>query len=125
MIDNHLLIKRFVGYNLFEDPLDHSTLNRFELWVFKHQPRLFFDQIIALIDRLCPEDRQRLQTCGERSRTIVDTFVLQGRIAMTYLITLIRDVSRNILQKLAGVDPQRHIDLSESFDLIALFGAED
>jgi hypothetical protein len=117
MIDNHLLIKRFVGYNLFETPLDHSTLNRFELWVFKHQPRLFFDEIIHLIDRLCPEDRQRLQ--------LVDTFGLQARAAKTCLITLIRDVCRKILRELAAVDPQRHADLSAALDLIALFGAED
>ena len=27
MIDNHILIKWFVGYHLFEAPLDHSYLN--------------------------------------------------------------------------------------------------
>ena len=34
LIDNHILYKRFVGYGLFEAVLDHSYLNRFELWVF-------------------------------------------------------------------------------------------
>jgi hypothetical protein len=61
LIDNHLLIKWFVGYPLFAAPLDHTTLNRFELWVFRTCPRLFFDEIIDLIDQLCPEDRQRIQ----------------------------------------------------------------
>ena len=48
LIDNHLLVKWFVGYSLFETPPDHSYLNRFELWVFRHCPRLFFDEVIRL-----------------------------------------------------------------------------
>ncbi len=45
-IDNHLLYKSFVGYELFESPPDHSYLCRFELWVLKNQPDLFFDEIL-------------------------------------------------------------------------------
>jgi hypothetical protein len=88
-IDNHLLIKWFVGYGLFEPPPDHSTLNRFELWVFQHQPRLFFDEVIRQIDQLCPEDRQRIQ--------IVDTFGMEARAAKTYLIELLRKMASRIL----------------------------
>ena len=53
-IDNHLLIKSFVGYNLFDSPPDHSTLCRFELWVLRHQPRLFFDTVLSQIHHLYP-----------------------------------------------------------------------
>ena len=116
LIDNHLLIKAFVGYHLFEAPLDHSTLNRFEMWVFKHQPQLFFTEVIGLVDRLCPEDRERLQ--------IVDTFAMKGRCAQTYLTELIRDVSRKLLKLLAVADPIRHNHLSDALDLEALFGEE-
>jgi hypothetical protein len=117
LIDNHILVKWFVGYNLFEAPLDHSTLDRFELWLFKHQPRLFFDEVIRLIDRLCPEDRQRLQ--------IVDTFGMHARAANTYLIELLRQMAGKILQQLAQTDPDRHLALLAQLNLIALFGAPE
>jgi hypothetical protein len=115
MIDNHILTKWFVGYNLFEAPLDHSTLDRFELWLFRHHPRLFFDEIIRMIDHLCPEDRQRLQ--------LVDTFALHARAANTYLIELLRDICRHSLCHLAEVDPDRHLALLAQLNLPALFGA--
>lgn len=65
-IDCHLLAKWFVGYGLFESPPDHTTLQRFELWVLEHRPHLFFNEILRQVDALCPEDRRRTQ--------IVDTF---------------------------------------------------
>lgn len=114
-IDNNILIKWFVGYGLFETPLDHSTLDRFELWLFRHHPRLFFDEVIRLIDRLCPEDRRRLQ--------VVDTFALHARAANTYLIELLRELCRHILCRLAEIDPDRHLALLAQLNLIALFGA--
>jgi hypothetical protein len=114
LIDNHLLIKWFVGYPLFAAPLDHTTLNRFELWVFRTCPRLFFDEIIDLIDQLCPEDRQRIQ--------LVDTFGLHARAAKTYLIDLLRAVCAKILNLLAATDPDFHLSLLLELELPALFG---
>lgn len=114
LIDNHLLIKWFVGYNLFEAPPDHTTLNRFELWLFRSCPRLFFDEVIRLIDQLCPEDRARIQ--------LVDTFGLHARAAKTYLIDLLRAVCAKILNLLAATDPDFHLTLLLELDLPALFG---
>ena len=114
LIDNHLLIKWFVGYHLFEDPVDHSYLNRFELWVFGHCPRLFFDEVIRLIDQLCPEDRARVQ--------LVDTFGLHARAAKTYLIDLLRAVCAKILNLLAQTDPDFHLSLLLELELPTLFG---
>ncbi len=114
LIDNHLLIKWFVGYNLFEAPLDHSYLNRFELWVFGNCPRLFFDEVIGLIDQLCPEDRARVQ--------LVDTFGMHARAAKTYLSDLLRAVCAKILKLLAETDPDFHLALLLELDLPALFG---
>lgn len=101
LIDNHILVKWFVGYSLFESPPDHSYLNRFELWVFRNCPRLFFDEVIGLIDLLCPEDPERLQ--------IVDTFGMQARTANTYLIELLRDMGSKILRLVAETDPALHL----------------
>jgi hypothetical protein len=117
LIDNHILVKWFVGYSLFETPPDHSYLNRFELWVFRHCPRLFFDEVIRLIDHLCPEDRARLQ--------IVDTFGMQARAANTYLIELLREMGSKILRLLAETDPALHLALLAQLDLLDLFGQPD
>jgi hypothetical protein len=117
MIDNHMLTKWFVGYNLFETPLDHTTLDRFELWLFRHHPRLFFDEVIHLIDHLCPEDRQRLQ--------MVDTFAMHARAANTYLVELLRDLCGHLLRRLAEIDPNRHLALLAQLNLPALFGQPD
>lgn len=114
MIDNHILIKWFVGYHLFEAPLDHSYLNRFEMWVFRTCPRLFFDEVIRLIDQLCPEDRARIQ--------LVDTFGLHARAAKGYLVELLRDVCAQILNLLAATDPDFHLDLLLELELTVLFG---
>jgi Transposase domain (DUF772)/Transposase DDE domain len=114
LIDNHILVKCFVGYSLFEAPPDHSYLNRFELWVFRHCPRLFFDEVIRLIDQLCPEDRQRLQ--------IADTFGMQARAANTYLIDLLREMGSKILRLLAETDPDLHLALLAQLNLLTLFG---
>jgi len=117
LIDNHILVKWFVGYSLFESPPDHSYLNRFEMWVFRNCPRLFFDEVIRLIDQFCPEDRERLQ--------IVDTFGMQARAAKTYLIDLLRDMCSKILRLLAETDPDLHLALLAQLDLLDLFGQPD
>jgi hypothetical protein len=114
LIDNHLLIKWFVGYSMFEAPPDHSTLNRFELWVFRHCPRLFFDEVIRLIDQLCPEDRARIQ--------LVDTFGMHARAANTCLVDLLRDLCAKILMELAATDPDLHLAVLRQINLLALFG---
>ena len=58
-IDCHLLLKWFVGYSLFEAPPDHTTLYRFEVWVFTHQFRLFFDEVLGQIDQQYPQERDK------------------------------------------------------------------
>ena len=113
-IDNNILSKWFVGYGLFETPPDHSTLDRFELWLFRHHPRLFFDEVIRLIDHLCPEDRARVQ--------LVDTFGMHARAAKTYLIDLLRAVCAKILHLLAETDPDFHLSLLLDLNVPALFG---
>jgi len=114
LIDNHFLVKWFVGYSLFAEPLDHTTLHRFEVWVFRCCPRLFFDEVLRLIDQLCPEDRARIQ--------LVDTFGMHARAANTYLIDLLRAVCAKILNVLAETDPNFHLSLLADLNLLALFG---
>lgn len=115
-IDCNLLLKWFAGYSLFEAPPDHTTLYRFELWVFTHHQRLFFDQSLAQIDQQYPQERDKPQ--------LVDTFALIARGAKTSLITLLRHLCRQMLADLEALDPQRHAALSQALDLEALFGQE-
>jgi transposase len=114
-IECHLLAKWFVGYGLFESPPDHTTLQRFELWVLEHRPHLFFDEILHQIDALGPEDRRRTQ--------LVDTYAMLARGARTTLIELIRDACRKLLGELGEVDPARLEALLAALDPEALFGA--
>ena len=41
----NLVVKWFVGYPVFATGPDHTTLERFELWVCFHQHRTIFDQV--------------------------------------------------------------------------------
>jgi transposase len=113
-IDNHLLYKSFVGYELFEPPPDHSTLCRFELWVLEQQPDLFLDEILKQVYRLYPEERERL--------ALTDTFGMFVRGARKYLIDLLRDLGQGLLTELAELDPVRHQQVLAQLDEAALFG---
>jgi len=75
-IELNLLLRWFVGYSWLEAPPDHSTLCRFELWVLRHQPDLFFDTVLEQILALYPQERERL--------LIADTFGMFARGAKTY-----------------------------------------
>ncbi len=99
-LDNHLLFKQFVGYDLFETPPDHTTLCRFELWVLQNQPTLFFNEILSQVYRLYPEERERL--------LLTDTFGMYVRGARKYLIDLLRDLCHHLLAELERLDPARH-----------------
>jgi len=116
-IDLNMLVKAWVGYSLFHSPPDHTTLQRFEVWVLEHQPRLFFDDILRQIEQVFPEEREQLQ--------LVDTYAMLVRGAKTSLITLIRQTSARLLAELERADPTRYEQLLAHLDLAALFGTED
>lgn len=113
-IDNQLLFKQFVGYELFEPPPDHSTLCRFELWVLENQPDLFLAEILKQVYRLYPEERERL--------ALTDTFGMFVRGARKYLIDLLRDLGQGLLKELADLDPVRHQQVLAQLNETALFG---
>ena len=116
LLDNHLLFKQFVGYNLFAAPPDHTTLCRFELWVLRHQPEVFFNEVLEQVYRLYPAERQQL--------LLTDTFGVYARGARGYLIELLRDLARRLLAELARLDPARHQALLSQVDQTALFGQQ-
>jgi len=117
LIERDLLVKWFVGYALFEPALDHSTLERFELWVITHHPCLYFNHTLRQIDRVFPRDRQSPQ--------LVDSYAMLARAAKISLIPLLRDTTRHLLQALQQVAPARHHLVLAQFDEVALFGEKD
>jgi hypothetical protein len=110
----HLVIKWFVGYPLFANGPDHSTLERFEQWVSEHQHRLLFDEVLRQIDRDFPEQRTQTQ--------IGDTFALRANAARESLITLLRHTARLLLTTLEEAAPESHQRVQAATDPIALFG---
>ena len=113
-INLNLLARWFVGYSWLETPPDHTTLCRFELWLLRHQPHLFFDEVLKQVYQLHPEERERL--------LLSDTFGMYVRGARTYTIELLRDLSRHLLAELADLDPTRYQTLLAELDQAALFG---
>jgi len=116
-IDLDMLVKGWVGYSLFESPPDHTTLQRFEMWVLEHQPRLFFDDMLRQIEAVFPDEREQLQ--------LVDTYAMLVRGAKTSLITLIRQTSARLLAELERMDAVRYEQLLAHLDVAALFGTEN
>ena len=66
----NLIVKWFVGYPIYADGPDHTTLERFEDWVHRHAHRSFFDQVLNQIDQAYPQERQPAQ--------IADTYALRA-----------------------------------------------
>jgi IS5 family transposase len=113
----NLIVKWFVGYPIFADGPDHTTLDRFELWVCFQQHRTIFDQVLHQIDADFPRERQQAQ--------IGDTYALRANAAKESLIRLIRHTGQCLLTTLAKADPARAALVRCHLDLDALFGKKD
>ncbi len=70
-----LVARWFVGLPLLGPTPDHATLSRFHAWLSLHQPQAFFQDVLAFLDRVDPEDPATPQ--------IVDTFALATPAAPT------------------------------------------
>lgn len=115
-IRTNLTIRWFVGYTLFERVPDHTTLERFEQWVYEQQHYLFFDEVIRQIDRDFPEERTKPQ--------VGDTFAMRANAAPESLIRLLRHAARCLRRTLAQVDPDGSVWLESQLDREGLDGIE-
>ena len=113
----NLVVKWFVGYPIFALGPDHSTLERFELWVCFKQHRAYFDEILCQIDADFPDQRQAVQ--------IGDTYALCANAAKESLVQLIRHTCRRLLAALRKADAARESAVGTQLDLTALWGAKD
>jgi IS5 family transposase len=110
----NLVVKWFVGYPVFADGPDHTTLDRFELWVCFEQHRTIFDHVLDQIDAEFPHERRQAQ--------IGDTYALRANAAKESLVRLIRHTCQCLLTTLAQADPAREAQVKCHLDLTALFG---
>ena len=113
----NLVVKWFVGYPIFAVGPDHSTLERFELWVCFKQHRAVFDEILRQIDVAFPDERQQSQ--------VGDTYALRANAAKESLIDLLRHTCKCLLATVRKIDATREATVRATLDQVALFGAPD
>jgi len=95
-LDRDIWLKWWVGYGVLDSPFDHTTLQRFEMWVYQYHPHLFFNTLQQQFDQLHPELKSDVQ--------IVDTFAMVARAAKQETIELLRALSRRVLRELEAID---------------------
>jgi hypothetical protein len=96
-IQTNSLVRGFVGYRLDQETLGKDTLNRFEQWVNRHHPRLFFNTILAQIDEDFPEEVTQPQ--------IGDTFALHSLAAPQSRTQLLRSSAARLLKAWNALAP--------------------
>lgn len=110
----NLLIKSFVGYNIFDEGSDHSTISRFENYLILHHTRLLFDSTLKQIDAAFPHDRSRSQ--------IADTFAVHANAALESLNKRLRHSCQNLLVAFQKADPVGYEHLWQQMDWTRIFG---
>lgn len=109
-----IAIKWFVGYPVFANAPDHSTLSRFETHLILNHPRLFFDTMLRLIDIAFPDERTRPQ--------IGDTFAMHANAALESLIKRLRHGTQELFLAYQKAAPKAYEQLYASIDMAGLFG---
>lgn len=113
----NFLVRWFVGCRLWEAVPDHSTLDRFAVWVSQHQARSYFDSVLAQIDADQADQPNATQ--------IGDTFAMRADADRKTLVPLLRDTCHRVLrtfQRLAGA---AYSEIQAHIDNVALFGPPD
>jgi len=116
-METDMLVRWFTGFDLHESILHYSTLQRFEAWVSKHQPRALFTSVLKQIDQDFPDEQEATQ--------IGDTFAMQARIADCSLTQLLRDTVQRLWGALE-MATRNQVDLEVLKPLLqAIMGPED
>ena len=113
-LQTNLLMRWFVGYGIFDAVLDHTTLERFEVWVCANQHRSLFDVVLGQIDQDFPEACQAEQ--------IGDTFAMRANAAEETLIQLLRHTGECLLRELKRESLRQYQQVVTGLDLGGLLG---
>lgn len=111
---NDMLIRWFVGYGLHQATPDHTTLHRFEAYLYQEHPGLFFTSLLKQIDATIDDGHDKIQ--------IADTFALRANAALETLLQRLRHSSYLLLQAWQSADPQGYAAAYPQLDDQALFG---
>lgn len=106
-----LRCKWFGGYGIFERVPDYTTIDRFEQYVMKTCPRIYFDEILSAIETMYPER-------AEPKVQIGDTFAMKADAAVMSDILLVRRLCEKLL---AAAAEAGHLP-PEALNKEALFG---
>lgn len=113
----NMVIKSFVGYAIFAEGPDHSTISRFENYLVLHHPRLFFDTVLKQIDEAFPDDRTRSQ--------IADTFAVHADAALESLSKRLRHSCQNLLVAFQTANPAAYDRLWSQLNVDLVFGTDE
>jgi hypothetical protein len=116
-IRDDLVVKWFVGYGVFEEVLDHSSLERFEQWVSREAHRVFFDEVLQQIDAAFPQERGPVQ--------IGDTFGMRADAAQEGIGELLRHTSLCLLREIEQGAAAQYAQILKLMDMSLLLGAAD
>jgi hypothetical protein len=109
-----LLIRWFVGLALFEAAPDHTTLERFEMWLNETQHSAIFDEILFQIDQDFPEEHSHTQ--------IGDTYAMRANAARQDLLPLLRKTCQEVMQLAIHTIPSQFEYALAGFDWTHVFG---
>lgn len=109
-----MLVRWFVGLSAFEDVPDHTTLERFELWVEQHQRRIYADTVVKQIDAMFPESRKLNQ--------IGDTYAMIANAAEENLVTRLRHTANCLLREAVESMPAHLTPTVSGFGWHKLYG---
>lgn len=112
-----LFLRSFIGFTLFEPTPSVSTIRLFEEWIKKNHPRLFFDEILCIIDELFPEERTKKQ--------YGDTFAMFSRAAKQSRNAMMRDAARRLLNALGTTHPDKIEMVCSVEQQAAIFGKNE
>jgi hypothetical protein len=118
LIASNLIVRFFVGLPLLAISPDHSTLQRFHLWMCDNQPAALFHDALAFLDRVDPEP-------AATTPQIVDTFAVASPAALPVRVSnLLLDLCADLIQAWQQQAPpllQRHLF---PFDLSPIISPE-
>jgi IS5 family transposase len=116
-VRNDLVVRWFVGYGVFEEVLDNSTLERFEQWVNLKAHRVFFDDVLKQMDASLPTERRVVQ--------VGDTFGMQANASQEGIVELLRHTSRSLLREIEQGAAEQYAQIQKGLDRSLLFGEKN
>lgn len=109
-----MLARWFVGLSIFDPPPDHTTLERFEMWLNNNHHDAIFDEILRQIDQDFPDEHTKTQ--------IGDTYAMRANAARKDLMPLIRETCKDVIQLAISTLPSQFENSFSGFEWTDLFG---